>query len=638
MKKSLFALLLTLCGSLAVWAQQTPVYYGFAPTTMPASERLSAIGLGENGVLNAAICLDPATDPVVARLKGKKVIGVRVCMRVAYEQAFDERSYITAFEGELSNTPTQRKYVDFKEGWNDLYFDSPITIGDEPLYVGLRVLEMLSIPYPIVSLRSVYVPGNCWLRLTNYGTWEEHSESGTPLILAILEDDAAETIGKSGYAQVSSAPLAMAPSVPVAMEVYLRNNSSTPVQTIQVEALGEGDAEPNVVDITLPEPLAAYDATIVNAMVAPGSETGTAQTLTLSVSALDGEATQEARAGVSTHFVNEDAFVRIPVIEEYTSQRCTNCPYMIYYLEKAREQCGIPTLYVTHHTGYANDAFTQSFDEQLHYLFGTEDTYNPAIMYNRSCLEGEVIPVKSSTGEPSPDEYIADISEAQLQPASAKVLVETTETDGRLACRVYGQLSRDVQKELSSKPVYLTVYLVEDSISAVTYPQLGLDVEDAPSDLASSFRHNGVVRHSYTLGGRGEVLTVADDASFDVSFEGVTLDASWKKENMQVMALVHYVNADDIKQNAVLNAGSDRMNKVVSGIDNIVRDGTAEALIYAYVGADRTIRSSIPSAEMRIYDLEGRQRGNMTPLTPGVYLVRFAMQGAKPVVQKLIVK
>lgn len=627
-----------LCGSLAMWAQQTPVYYGFAPVSTPESERLSAIGLGENGVLNAAICLDPATDPVVARLKGKKVTGVRVCMRVAYEQEFDERSYITAFEGELTNTPTQRKYVDFKEGWNDVYFDNPITIGDEPLYVGIRVLEMLSIPYPIVSLRSVYVPGNCWLRLTSYGTWEEHSESGTPLILAILEDDAAEAIGKSGYAQVSSAPLAMAPSVPVSMEVYLRNNSSAPVQTVQVETLGTGDTEPNVVDITLPTPLAAYDATVVNAMVAPGSETGTAQTLSLSVSALDGEATAEARAGVSTHFVNEDAFVRIPIIEEYTSQRCTNCPYMIYYLDKAREQCGIPHLYVTHHTGYSNDAFTQPFDEQLLYLFGSTTTYNPAIMYNRSCLEGEVIPVKGSTGEPSPDEYLADISEAQLQPATAKVLVETSEADGKLSCRVYGQLSRDVVKEISSKPVYMTVYLVEDSISATTYPQLGLDVDDAPDDLVSSFSHNGVVRHSYTSGGRGETFTVADDGTFDVTFGGVTLNASWKKDNMQVIALLHYVDVDDMKANAVLNAGSDRMNEVVSGIDNVVMDGTAEALVYAYVGANRTIHSSVASARMQIYDLEGRQHGNMTPLTPGVYVVRLAVEGTKPVVQKLIVK
>ena len=142
--KKIFLTLAFACSAL--WGQ-AQVYYGYSPNSAPDASQTTALGSGENGNMCITVKLDPTSDPVMQRLKGKKLLGVRCYLRTPYEQEFDERSSVTVYEGSLEGAPT-RKFVDFKEGWNDVYFDNPITISDKPLYVGYQVMEMISSPYP----------------------------------------------------------------------------------------------------------------------------------------------------------------------------------------------------------------------------------------------------------------------------------------------------------------------------------------------------------------------------------------------------------------------------------------------------------------------------------------------------------
>ena len=635
-KKTLLTLLFAvtaLCGA----AQSGKVYYGYSPATTPDGNEVSGLGSGKNGFLSTAVCLDPSVDLALQRLKGKKIIGVRCCLRTAYEQEFEEWSYVQVIQGDLATAKPVRKYTDFAEGWNDIYFDTPVTIGSEKLYVGYGVNELRGSAYPVVAYNPVSVPGSCWMKLGSDGTWTEYTDRGTPLIQAILEDDAAADLQRTAYAIVASAPLTVEPSVPVSMKVYLHNQSAQSVNSLVLSVKGNGDTEAHTVDVSLASPLAAYDGRVVSLSVAPGAAEGPAQQLSLSVSQMDGAAAQTGCPGTTTHYVTRDAFVRIPLMEEFTEQKCPNCPYLAYYLDQAREVYAKPNLYVAHHAGYNNrDAFTIQADKDLLYLFGDQGTFNPAITYNRSYLTGQNYAVMAAHGEPTYTNYLNDIVEAANQPAMAKVLVDADMTDGKLRCTVRGAVNRQIVA--NGTPVYLTTYFVEDSIPTTEYIQDGLDADDAPADLVERFRHNGIIRKQLNTANLGDQLTFASGSEFSVTYPEVEIADTWKTKNMQVIAFVHYYDASNLRNNSVLNAGSNRTNSYVTGIQQAQTTVGSEVSVIAFSTADRRLHTSSRVDRMEAYTVGGQRVNTGLPLVPGIYLVQLTVDGKTQRAQKVMVR
>ena len=145
-------LLTLLLGAVNLTAQ---VPYGYAPSSVD-NEEISGLGGGINEFVQCMTCFDPANDPAIARMKEKKVVGVRCYLRADYKQARQKRSAILASQGSVSNF-VRTQNVDFTQGWNDVLFDEPITIDDQPLFLGFQVYETIGTPYPVV----VY-PGLMW--------------------------------------------------------------------------------------------------------------------------------------------------------------------------------------------------------------------------------------------------------------------------------------------------------------------------------------------------------------------------------------------------------------------------------------------------------------------------------------------
>jgi hypothetical protein len=295
----------------------------------------------------------------------------------------------------------------------------------------------------------------------------------------------------------------------------------------------------------------------------------------------------------------------VPLVEEFTSQRCVNCPFMIYFLDRAihewRQQGG-NVIYVTHHSGFAEDAFTQPVDRELLYLFGGPDTYNPAVMYDRRVFFGEDVPVHAArVADTTP--YSEAIRAVASVAAMAEVNVEAIPNDdGTMNVHVYGAVNKGYVNE--DIRLYLSTYIIEDGISADDYMQQGLDDETAPSDLKETFRHNGVIRQNLCTRASGDELeiTVGNDCTFDVTFGYVYIDDSWKWENCDIIAFVHRMDKVDMTANYVLNAGSMRITQKTLGIkdsSHLLQKGQGEA---------------------PLFDLWGRSiDGNTTPPT-GLYI------------------
>ena len=579
----------TFLGSSRALAQ---VPYGYAPLAAD-EEDLSGLGGNKNQFVQGMTLFDPTTDPVLGRLKGREIRGVRCYLRADYRQARQKRSGILASQGKVDNF-VRTQYVDLVKGWNDILFDDPLTIGDEPLYLGVQAYETLGSPYPLVAYNKAVVPQSCWINLGKK-TWEEYTDRGTLLIMALIDDDAATAIERTAYAQNTTHPQTVAPDRDFPGGLYIHNCSSTPIQSVEIAMQGEGAQSPTLRTIELPTPIEAYGSTVVEASLRSGSTEGTSVDWTATVTRINDEPAQAGRPGTTTLYVTQDDFLRTPLIEEFTSQRCVNCPQMAYFLDKALEEYQGDYVYVSHHTGFVEDVFTTQPDREILYVFGGyENEYNPAIMYNRAILEGEN-QVIQGVRDMSPTPYLEALAKAYDMPAMAEVNVE--EQNGQV--HVYGRVARD----LVGKPLYLSCYLVEDGISTDNYFQKGMDDADAPADLKDVFRHNGVILHYFTQEAIGDLLQTSEDGTYDIRYPAVEKEG-FGGTGRRLVAFVHKVNKADLRDNAVLNATQSRLN--TDGIETMRHE-------------ENEMGNGEWSNGTYIYDLNGR-RVNLP--TKGIYINR----------------
>lgn len=603
--------------------------YGFAPEVFDSIHRVWQ-GVGENGYLAGAICLDPTSDPAVERLRGKQIVGVRCYLNHAYAQSRQKRSLIFHTVGEPSNTPTQ-KICDFAKGWNNVLFDTPVTIGDDPIYVGLQVYETIADDHPIGAYSPISVDGGCWFNLKKEG-WRSYTDRGTLMIYAILADDAAPLLERSVFAQTANAPLVVEPAKDFAGEVSFHNCSANPVSKVVLSMRGQGDEEAAQQTVTFDTPLGAYEGRIVPLPVRTGSEVGTNQWLELSVTKVNGEDAQLVHPGVTWHYVTYDAFTRVPLIEEFTGQTCSNCPFMFYFLDIAMEQHTMSDLvYVAHHAGFQKDALTQPVDEALTFLFGEYGTYNPAVMFDRIVPVGQEVPVISAkVAEVEP--YASALAQAAMRPAMASVNISAVKSDEGITPHVEGRINTEMAA--SGVPLYLSVYFIEDGLTTDEYPQFGMDDEGAPSDLKDRFRHNGVIRHNFCTNLTGDQLVLGENNTYSVDFATLPLaNKNWKLQNCQVVAFVHMLNQTNMRQNQVLNANRLPIAEVL-GISS-----ESQPNLRPIVGSDGRIIVNSPNAEVSIYDLRGVRQATNSRLLPGTYIVKVAdKQHGQQIVTKLLVK
>ena len=536
----LLTLLLLFCAS-PLLAQLVP--YSYAPNDV-LPEEISGLGGSKSQYIQGLTLFDPATDPALARMKGLQIKGVRCYLRADYKQKRQSRSGILASTGSPTNI-VQTTYADLTEGWNDVMFDEPLTIGDEPIFLGVQVYETLGSSHPLVTYKNATVPRSCYV---NQGkkTWEEYTDRGTLLIAALLDEAAAPLLQNTAYTQNTTHPQTVAPDADFHGELYVHNFSAEPLTSIEIAMQGEGAEQPTLRTIDLTKtPVPAYGSTIVQATLHSGSAEGTAVNWSATVTIFNDNAAQNGRTGTTQLYVTYDNFIRTPLVEEFTSQRCIACPQMAYFLEKAFELYEGDYVYVSHHSGFVKDAFTSAADEELTYVFGGyENEYNPAIMYNRAVFEGENTIVQGIR-DMSPTPYLEALAIAADMPAMAEVNIEET-TEG---ITVSGRVARD----LVATPLYLSCYLVEDGIKTDNYPQLGMDDDDAPSDLKQVFRHNGVILHYFTKEALGDQLEVQSNGSYRVTYPTIQKDGFGGTARRYV-AFVHKINKDNLRDNTVLNA------------------------------------------------------------------------------------
>ena len=239
----------------------------------------------------------------------------------------------------------------------------------------------------------------------------------------------------------------------------------------------------------------------------------------------------------------------VVLLEYFTSQECSSCPAGIKRVLRNLKGMEDKVAFVAHHVGFYEDDFTIKESVPLMFFYETENTYAPAMMLDRTYINGEKDAVIFSAGafEKSDIEKMLEVPAG----ASMKLTTELDESGSTLTVKVSGRLYDEYPN------AKINVYITQDSIKG--YEQSGI------TDW-QNYYHRNVVRASLT-GNWGEDIGVSKgDYSKEYTYtipdkirgkSGVSIKTDVNK--MSVVAFIAEVN--DVK-----NIKGARNNKVLNAV------------------------------------------------------------------------
>ncbi len=264
----------------------------------------------------------------------------------------------------------------------------------------------------------------------------------------------------------------------------------------------------------------------------------------------------------------EHDYSRMVLIEEFTTEECSNCPRVAGYIHDLLEEEAYKdvVLAVCHHAGYYTDWLTvPSASSYLWYYNNGGSTYAPAIMIDRWTRANSTTPVFN----PGSLEQIETLVNARLgRPAlvSLKITAEVDDETNVLKVWVNGSRSKE---NFTVNPPRITVFLVENNLA-----------QHHQSGATGDFIHQHATRKVNS--DWGEVIEWnGNDYTYECSLD---LRADYVRENLQLIAMIYDYDENDASKNEVANAATlYYADFIQTGISDIVTDD-AETTIYDLCG------------------------------------------------------
>jgi len=269
----------------------------------------------------------------------------------------------------------------------------------------------------------------------------------------------------------------------------------------------------------------------------------------------------EDKVGEGTLNVVTDFFSRNVTIEEFTTEKCPNCPRVAGFLHEYLKNADRDRVFaVCHHSGYYTDWLTTKADQDLEYLYNDGgSTYAPAFMFNRqpyftaSYPQGTTnkdnVYIPSSAGDIKRivNEELGKFSNLEL---AIDVAPNADNTQAVLTIKGKCNDAFDKTKGL------LTVYATEDDVKA-----------RAQAGASGTYYHQHVIRYNNSTW--GDNITWNGN-EFTTTYT-VTLDAKWKKNKMWFVAFVNKHNTSNKLDNMIENSIGKQL-PVSTGVEGVTND------------------------------------------------------------------
>lgn len=437
-------------------------------------------------------------------------------------------------------------------GWNEIKLASPYTIKaeDEGLYIGFSYKNNGS-SHP-VSFVGSGKKGLSFFKGTADGVWQDMAEQGNISIEAIVTGSALPLYDLS-LTRVSLTPnIALGETgYRISGEVSNMGIKDVTGFTLSIES-SEGDMQQVDVNETVKSGMTlSFTADFV-------ANTTLSGLVKVTIASLKDGADANIENNTATGSV---AFLRNVVVEEFTTERCPNCPPSAKGLHQAlesNESYASRVIAVCHHAGFYTDWLTRSCDRELLQLYNDGgSTFAPAIMFDRlpmfesNYLNGQRDNVAAIRLK---EDFVECIELAMGVPTHALVGIRVKEAS---ESEMTIEVNALVDDECNLEYPILTVYATEDDIKA--HDQQGADGE---------FYHQHVIR--WDNGTWGEDVQFSNHA-FSQTYT-IPFDPSWNKEKMHIVAFLSNHNANNVLDNSIENAASIDVNVAVTGISHATED------------------------------------------------------------------
>lgn len=431
-----------------------------------------------------------------------------------------------------------------KKGWNSFTLPASYTIPSDTrgFYIGLTFHQKgNSVGLSVVQDLPV-VENSLWVKLGNNADWTDRSPEGILPLEAIVTGENLPKVN------LTLTALKVQPSVSIS------NGEIAGSVTVanRAEAVTGFDIICSVND--------RQDTQVVRADATLAYKESKEFPFTLSFEGLaEGEHTLNVRiAGISE---GEDAnpddnamsapftavslfFPRKVLVEEFTTERCSNCPRVAGYMHEMLETAGADgrVIPLCHHSGFGTDWLTIPADVTYLWLFGRTNPFAPAIKVDR--FTADYLPGynnESSVLLPMSAEELSEAVTARKNvPAYVCLDLDVELTDGNAHVKVTGE---GATESFTKNQPRIVVGLVEDNIPA--REQAGLEEGQTYTQQHVNRAYNSIW---------GEYLEFNGNS---YSYEcDLAVKPEYVKENLSVVAYIWDYDPSEAEKCEVANANA----------------------------------------------------------------------------------
>lgn len=277
-----------------------------------------------------------------------------------------------------------------------------------------------------------------------------------------------------------------------------------------------------------------------------------------------------------TFNVTLHSFVRNVLLEEFTTEKCTNCPRVASYVHDAMNEPEFQGRLNTmeNHAGYYTDSFTATFHNDWTWFF--DNLYAPAVLYDRHAEDGAVTAV---TCPNSKLELFEGIRKRLHETAfvSLKVTADVDGENQKINVKVTGTRAKE---NFTKNPARITVVLTETNLAAISQAGAGGD-----------YTHYNVGRRVNSIW--GDVLEWnGDDYTYECS---IPYTQNYVLDNLGILAFIHDYDPDDKTKCDVANSAA---------ITSAEFTGKSTGICAP--------KASVNEAQAQYFDLQGRKLSTPT--------------------------
>lgn len=471
------------------------------------------------------------------------------------------------------------------KGWNTVSLTKPVDITSDmqTLYVGYSYHQK-STSKGMSCLKTPEPGYSCFIRSGN-DEWKDYSNDYTVSVEALVYGDKLPKYDLTLSAlDVQQDYVVDNGNLEFTMKVF--NNATVTINGFDAVCTVDGSDEKYIVHCD--SSIAYNESKTITMTVSPTAiQTMDPATRTLTVTLTnftEGEDEIPSDNTLSGTFnVTLHSFVRNVLLEEFTTEKCTNCPRVASYVHDAMNEPEFQGRLNTmeNHAGYYTDSFTATFHNDWTWLF--DNLYAPAVLYDRHAEDGESTAV---TCPNSKLELFEGIRKRLRETAfvSLKVTADVDGENQKINVKVTGSRAKE---NFTKNPARITVVLTETNLAAISQAGAGGD-----------YTHYNVGRRVNSIW--GDVLEWnGDDYTYECS---IPYTQNYVLDNIGILAFIHDYDPDDKTKCDVANSAA---------ITSAEFTGKSTGICAP--------KASVNEAQAQYFDLQGRK---LSTLTKGFNIVK----------------